>query len=80
MPGTVTALLAALASGEVEVVDLSQPLSERTPVIQLPEPFTNTPALKVHEISRFDDRGPAWAWNWLEIGEHVGSHFDASPT
>jgi len=77
MPGTVTALLAALASGEVEVVDLSQPLSERTPVIQLPEPFANTPALKVHEISRFDDRGPAWAWNWLEIGEHVGTHFDA---
>src|SRR4029077_14991552 len=22
-------------------------------------------------------RGPAWAWNWLEIGEHVGTHFDA---
>jgi kynurenine formamidase len=77
MPGTVPALLAALASGEVEVVDLSQPLSERTPVIQLPEPFANTPSLKVHEISRFDDRGPAWAWNWLEIGEHVGTHFDA---
>ena len=28
-------------------------------------------------ISRYDDRGPAWAWNWLEIGEHVGTHFDA---
>jgi kynurenine formamidase len=59
------------------VVDLTQPLSERTPVIQLPEPFAPTPGLKVHEISRFDDRGPAWAWNWLEIGEHVGTHFDA---
>ena len=35
------------------------------------------PALKRHEISRFDERGPAWAWDWLEIGEHVGTHFDA---
>ena len=77
MPGTVTALLAALAVGEVEVVDLSQPLSERTPVIQLPPPFANTPGLKVHPVSNFDEKGPAWAWNWLEIGEHVGTHFDA---
>ena len=35
-------LLAALAAGEVEVVDLSQPLSEETPVIHLP------PALREH--------------------------------
>jgi kynurenine formamidase len=75
--GSVSALLAALASGEVEVVDLSQPLSETTPIIQLPEPFVNTPGLKVHEISNYDERGPAWAWRWLEIGEHVGTHFDA---
>jgi kynurenine formamidase len=61
----------------VEVVDLTQPLSEDTPVLQLPEPFANTPGLTRHEISRFDDRGPAWAWYRLEIGEHVGTHFDA---
>ena len=61
----------------VDVVDLTQPLSETTPVLQLPEPFANTPGLTRHEISRFDDRGPAWAWYWLEIGEHVGTHFDA---
>lgn len=73
----VASLVAALASGGVEIVDLTQPLNERTPVIQLPEPFVNTPGLKVHEISRYDDRGPAWAWNWLEIGEHVGTHLDA---
>ena len=60
-----------------EVVDLTQPLSEDTPVLQLPPPFANTPGLKRHEISRYDDRGPAWAWYWLEIGEHVGTHFDA---
>jgi kynurenine formamidase len=61
----------------VEVVDLTQPLHEDTPVLQLPPPFANTPGLTRHEISRYDDRGPAWAWSWLEIGEHVGTHFDA---
>ena len=73
----VASLVEALAGGAVEIIDLTQPLSERTPVIQLPEQFAQTPALKVHEISRYDDRGPAWAWNWLEIGEHTGTHFDA---
>jgi len=73
----IASLVESLASGTVEIVDLTQPLNERTPVIQLPDPFVNTPGLKVHEVSRYDDRGPAWAWNWLEIGEHVGTHFDA---
>ena len=70
-------LAAALADGSVQVVDLTQPLHEETPVLKLPEPFANTPGLTRHEISRYDDRGPAWAWSWLEIGEHVGTHFDA---
>lgn len=73
----VASVIEALAGGAVEVVDLTQPLNERTPVLKLPEPFINTPGLTKHEISRYDDRGPAWAWNWLEIGEHVGTHFDA---
>ncbi|MGH2948175.1 MAG: cyclase family protein [Solirubrobacteraceae bacterium] len=72
-----TDLAAALASGAVRVVDLTQPLSERTPVLQLPEPFVNTPGLTRRELSRYDERGPAWAWDALEIGEHVGTHFDA---
>jgi kynurenine formamidase len=72
-----TDLLTALASGEHRVVDLTQPLSERTPVLQLPEPLANTPGLSRREISRYDDRGPAWAWDVLEVGEHVGTHFDA---
>lgn len=70
-------LIQGMSSGAVEIVDLTQPLSERTPIIQLPEPFANTPPLVVHEISRYDDRGPAWYWNWLEMGEHHGTHFDA---
>jgi len=73
----VASLVEALGSGAVEVVDLTQPLNERTPVIQLPEQFAQTPGVKRHEISRYDERGPAWAWYWLEISEHTGTHFDA---
>ncbi|HET8754889.1 MAG TPA: cyclase family protein [Solirubrobacteraceae bacterium] len=72
-----TDLVSALASGAHRVVDLTQPLSERTPVLQLPDPLANTPGLSRREISRYDDRGPAWAWDVLEVGEHVGTHFDA---
>ncbi|MGI5516166.1 cyclase family protein [Streptomyces sp. CA-106131] len=74
---TLSSLIGALAGGSVHIVDLTQPLSEQTPLLQLPEPFANTPGLRRHEISNFDDRGPAWSWSWLEIGEHVGTHFDA---
>src|SRR5919199_947360 len=74
---SVTSLVEALGSGAVEIVDLTQPLNEFTPVIQLPEEFAQTRRLKRHEISRYDERGPAWAWYWLEIGEHTGTHFDA---
>ena len=73
----VAALLDGLAAGSIEVVDLTQPLSESTPVIKLPPPFVNTPGLSREEISRYDDRGPAWAWYTLTIGEHVGTHVDA---
>ena len=72
-----TMLVDALASGAIEIVDLTQPLAEATPILQLPPPFANTPGWKTHEISRYDERGPAWYWNWFEGGEHVGTHFDA---
>jgi kynurenine formamidase len=74
---TVAALLSSIGDGTVEIVDLTQPLSESTPVIKLPPPFVNTPGLSRTEISRYDDRGPAWAWYTLTIGEHVGTHLDA---
>jgi kynurenine formamidase len=74
---TLTALAAALADGSVRVVDLTQPLSESTPVLQLPPPLANTPGLSRVDISRYDDAGPAWAWSTLTVGEHVGTHFDA---
>jgi kynurenine formamidase len=73
----VAAVLEGLAAGTVEVVDLTQPLSEHTPVIKLPPPFANTPYLSRTELSRYDDAGPAWAWYVLTIGEHTGTHLDA---
>jgi kynurenine formamidase len=70
-------LVSALGSGSIRVIDLTQPLSEKTPILQLPPPFANTPGWTTHLISQFDDKGPAWYWNWFEGGEHVGTHFDA---
>jgi kynurenine formamidase len=70
-------LTAAVADGSVEVIDLTAPLSETTPVLRLPEPFANTVNFSLREISRYDDRGPAWYWNDIVTGEHTGTHFDA---
>ncbi len=74
---SVTELIAALADGSARILDLTQPLSETTPVLVLPEPFANTPHLSRRQLSRFDDAGPAWAWDVLELGEHTGTHLDA---
>lgn len=70
-------LIKAIAGGQVEVIDLTAPLSEKTPIIQLPPPFANTRRFELMEISSYDDRGPAWYWNDIATGEHVGTHFDA---
>lgn len=70
-------LVAAVGSGSVEIVDLTAPLSESTPVLALPEPFVNTPGFTLQELSRYDERGPAWYWNAFSAGEHVGTHLDA---
>ena len=68
----------ALLKGTVRVVDLTAPLGPETPVIFLPPNIgKNTPPVKVHAISKYDSDGPYWAWNWLELGEHTGTHFDA---
>jgi kynurenine formamidase len=72
-----TGLLDAINGGRVEVIDLTAPLSDRTPILMLPEPFGNTIPFRLEEISRYDDRGPAWYWNDIHTGEHTGTHFDA---
>ena len=70
-------LLEELAAGRLRVVDLTQPLSPQTPLLPLPTQWNNTPAFKIWELSRYDERGPAWYWNGFETGEHTGTHFDA---
>ena len=80
MPDSRTVLsdfVAALLGGQLRVVDLTMPLSPETPILPLPPQWPNTPRFALHEISRYDDRGPAWYWNWFETGEHTGTHFDA---
>ncbi len=70
-------LVAGLADASLEVIDLTAPLSSRTPILQLPPPFANTQPFALQEISNYDERGPAWYWNNFTAGEHVGTHFDA---
>ena len=72
-----TQLAAALARGEVKVVDLTQRLGPKTPVIGLPPIFAASPGVTIDVISKYDEKGPAWYWNTLRFGEHTGTHFDA---
>lgn len=67
----------ALASGSIRVVDLTQPLEPKTPVLQLPPQFVQNPPFEIEVLSEYDERGPAWYWNWFKCGEHTGTHFDA---
>lgn len=72
-----TDLIAALDAGSLRIVDLTQPLGPDTPVIGLPPQFGSSPGVTLQVISRFDDKGPAWYWNTISMGEHTGTHFDA---
>ena len=77
MTNLLTDLVAELNRGTLKIVDLTQPLSPATPVIGLPAIFGSSPGLSIDVISRYDDKGPAWYWNVLRLGEHTGTHFDA---
>ena len=69
---------AMLLSGGIEVVDCTGTLGPETPLLKLPPDFAkDTPAIEIHRISEYDQDGPFWAWNWLKLGEHSGTHFDA---
>ena len=71
------ALVSGVSSGTIEVVDLTAPLSSTTPILKLPAPFADTVPFSLEEISRYDERGPAWYWNNIHTGEHTGTHLDA---
>ncbi len=74
---TLTQFAQAVADGSIRTVDLTQMLSEDTPLLVLPEPFGQTAAFSREEISRYDERGVAWYWSNFTVGEHTGTHFDA---
>ncbi len=67
-------LAAALA--DLTVIDLTTPLSEDTPVIELPPDLGQPWRFAREAISRYDSRGPAY-WNNIRLSEHTGTHFDA---
>jgi kynurenine formamidase len=77
MADVLQALAAALASGGVRVVDLTQTLTEDFPTIVLPPEFAAPAPVRIDRLSRYDAAGPAWYWNNLSFGEHTGTHFDA---
>jgi kynurenine formamidase len=66
-----------LAAGRIRVVDLTQTLSPEFPQISLPPELGQAWPFRIEEVSRYDERGPAWYWNNFSCGEHTGTHFDA---
>ena len=73
----VIALAEQVQTGDLRVVDLTWPLDSNTPTIQLPPPKVSPPGFRLWELSRYDHRGQHEYWNAFEMGEHVGTHFDA---
>ncbi len=71
------ALAQSLITGAVRVVDLTQVLEPKTPVLKLPDEYVQNPPFEIETLSEYDERGPAWYWNWFKCGEHTGTHFDA---
>jgi kynurenine formamidase len=67
----------AYCAGTIRVVDLTQTLSPEFPHIALPPELGQAWPFRIEEVSRYDERGPAWYWNNFSCGEHTGTHFDA---
>lgn len=77
MNETLSQFLAELISGRLKLVDLTQTLTPEFPTIVLPPEFGQAWPFRIEEISRYDERGPAWYWNNFSMSEHTGTHFDA---
>ena len=78
---TVASLGAGLLTGQISVVDCSGVLGPSTPLQHFSEQSGGQqPAVEIHKISEYDEDGPFFAWNWLKVGEHAGTHFDAPHT
>ena len=71
------AFAGAVAAGDIEVVDLTHTLTPEFPTIVMPPELGQCAPFRMEEVSRYDERGSAWYWNNISMGEHTGTHFDA---
>ncbi len=70
-------LILAMASGKVQIIDLTHTLEPSFPVKILPPEFGQCARFRMEEVSNYDYRGPAWKWNNISCSEHTGTHFGA---
>ncbi|HOP19376.1 MAG TPA: cyclase family protein [Parvularculaceae bacterium] len=70
-------LSGAVMSGAVRTIDLTHTLDPDFPVLVLPPEFGQCQPFRIEEVSRYDERGPAWYWRNFSCNEHTGTHFDA---
>ncbi|PWT90202.1 MAG: cyclase, partial [Proteobacteria bacterium] len=61
-----------IATGAIRVIDLTRTLSQDFPIIVLPPELGQCAPFRIEEVSRYDERGPAWYWNNFSMGEHAG--------
>lgn len=75
----VSPLIQALGKtpADVQIIDLTTPLSARTPTLRLPSPFLNLIDFSLQEVSAYNEPGPYWKHNNIHTGEHIGTHIDA---
>ena len=73
----ISALLGAIGSGSVRILDLTNPLSASTPTLRLPAPFANLIDFSLEEVSAYNEPGPFWKHHNIHTGEHIGTHVDA---
>ena len=66
---SLTDLVQDLASGAIKIIDLTATLEPSTPTLKLPTEFgwgVSWP-FSIEEISRYDERGPAWYLSLIHI-------------
>ena len=67
----------AVISGKIKTIDLTHTLDPDFPILVLPPEFGQCQPFRIEEVSRYDERGPAWYWRNFSCNEHTGTHFDA---
>ena len=60
-------LVSTIATGGIQVIDLTQTLDPDFPQLSLPPEFGQCQPFRIEEISQYDDRGPSWYWNNFSI-------------